>query len=82
MMMLKSTEGKLLGDNIIYGITVQNTILLMNTELRHTIITIPNISSLYDIDVCLINNKVPVALVSSEFGSRQHQVIALNLLNF
>lgn len=54
----------------------------MNTELRHSILNIPNVESLNDIDITLINNKIPVALVSCTVNSRQHQVVAVNLLNF
>lgn len=40
-----------------------------------------NGATVNDVDICLINNKVPVALVTVSYGGRQHQVVAINLLN-
>ena len=53
----------------------------MNTDLKLNKIGFANGAVANDVDVCLANNKVPVALVSVSFGGRQHQVVGVNLLN-
>jgi hypothetical protein len=53
----------------------------MNKNLKATTIDFDN-ATLNDVEVCMINNKIPAALVSVTSGMRQHQVIGVNLLNF
>jgi hypothetical protein len=45
------------------------------------IVSFTNGGILNDVDVCLANNKIPIALVCITFGSRQHQIMSVNLLN-
>ncbi len=81
MKMLKITDSQVLGESVIYGITIANTLVLMNTDLRATALTFPN-ATLNDADICLVNNKIPSVLISATLGNRQHQIIGVNLLNF
>ncbi len=81
MKSLRITDSQILGDNVIYGVTTANTLILMNTDLRLTSVVFPNGSTISDADIYLANNKIPVALVAATLGSRQHQVIGVNLLN-
>jgi hypothetical protein len=53
----------------------------MNTDLKIMTTPFGNGATVNDVDICLINNKVPVALVTVSYGGRQHQVVAINLLN-
>lgn len=53
----------------------------MNIDLKIMTVPFENGAIVNDVDICLISNKVPVALVSVSYGGRQHQIIAFNLLN-
>jgi hypothetical protein len=53
----------------------------MNLDMKIMAIPFGNGAIVNDIDVCMINNKVPAALISVSFGGRQHQIVGLNLLN-
>lgn len=70
-----------MGEKIVFGITQTNDLVLISKDLKVMTVPFGNGALINDVEVCLANNKIPVALVTASFANRQHQVISVNLLN-